>query len=56
MQEMIRSTPADRFPDRQRFVDRFEAGELTSSERVAAQLVDLVLADPPPDEVILRLA
>ena len=55
MQTLLRSTPEDQLPTRQRFVERFEAGELKTPEVAAAQLVELALGTQQPEEAVLRL-
>ena len=53
MQELIRSTPADRFPDVDHFVDRKRRGDFNSPAYVADRILDLVANRP--DDVVLRL-
>ena len=42
MQAVIRATPEEDFPQRQKFVDLYEAGKLTSPEGVATRMWKLL--------------
>jgi NAD(P)-dependent dehydrogenase (short-subunit alcohol dehydrogenase family) len=56
MQEQIRATPADRFPDVSRFIELKEAGRFNSARFVADELLSIAF-DPArrESEVALRL-
>jgi benzil reductase ((S)-benzoin forming) len=55
MQAQIRSTPAERFPMRQRFVDLKASGSLSAPQDCARQVIGYLLADgfgsKPVDDV-----
>lgn len=55
MQAEIRSTPKERFPSRERFVELFETGSLKHPDIVGAQLADLALGEVVPPDVVFRL-
>lgn len=52
MQEQIRATPADRFPEVVRFVDLFETGQLRKPRQVAAEIWALLERDLPNGAVV----
>jgi NAD(P)-dependent dehydrogenase (short-subunit alcohol dehydrogenase family) len=55
MQAEIRSTPEERFPMRQRFVDLKETGSLADPDECAERLVDHLLGAGFGDEVVADL-
>ena len=55
MQAEIRSTSADRFPEKERFVTMKREGTLRSPERVGVMTVELLLSASFGDEVIAEL-
>jgi len=52
MQEQIRATPADRFPEVARFVEFFESGELREPGEVAAEIWALLDRELPNGAVV----
>jgi benzil reductase ((S)-benzoin forming) len=52
MQAVIRATPEDRFPLRQRFVDMKQEGQLVAPDDCAARMIDYLLSDKFGDKAV----
>lgn len=52
MQAVIRATPEDRFPLRQRFVDMKQEGQLVAPDNCAVRIIDYLLSDKFGDKPV----